>query len=69
MIKSTFVTRLLYSFVFKINIMARPKAENPPRKIRYVLELSEDQHYLLKLKALNSRKTIKDLILDFIGNP
>lgn len=49
--------------------MARHKAENPPKKIRYVLELSEDQHYLLKLKALNSRKTIKDLILDFIGNP
>jgi hypothetical protein len=68
-IKGTFVTRLLSSFVLNNIFMARPKAENPPKKIRYVLELSEDQHYLLKLKALNSRKTIKDLILDFIGNP
>ena len=27
-------------------------AENPPKKIRYMLELSEEQHYILKLKAV-----------------
>ena len=45
--------------------MARTKAINPPKKIRYMLELSEEQHYILKLKAVENRKTIKDLI---IGN-
>jgi hypothetical protein len=48
--------------------MARTKAENPPKKIRYMLELSEEQHYILKLKAVNNRKTIKDLIIDTIIN-
>lgn len=48
--------------------MARTKAINPPKKIRYMLELSEDQHYTLKLKALENRKTIKDLIIDLVIN-
>lgn len=46
--------------------MARTKAVNPPKKIRYMLELSEEQHYILKLKAVENRKTIKDLIIDTI---
>ena len=48
--------------------MARTKAINPPRKIRYMLELSEDQHYALRLKAAENRKTIKDLIIDLVIN-
>jgi len=44
--------------------MARTKVINPPKKIRYMLELSEEQHYILKLKAVENRKTIKDLIID-----
>jgi hypothetical protein len=48
--------------------MARPKAENPPKKIRYMLELSEEQHYILKLKAVNNRSSIKDLILEKLIN-
>ena len=44
--------------------MAKPKEEKPPKKIRYLLEMSEEQHYLIKLKAMNKKVTMKELIIN-----
>ena len=41
---------------------AEVKAEQ--KTVKYLLNLSENQHYALKMKALNSKKSIKNLIID-----
>jgi hypothetical protein len=48
--------------------MDKQKSEAPvEKKKRYVLDLTPEQHYLIKLKAATEKKTIKDLILGLIA--
>ena len=44
--------------------MKKAEVKTEVKTVSYLLNLSEKQHFALKMKALNSKKSIKNLIID-----